>query len=691
MILKALSDYAERNGLIGGMDRKERLVHLVLCIDQDGRVLDAAPWDVLTRSVVDLKKKTTKEEIGKPLLMPEFPGVSAGGKAHFLADSAEKVLGLFASTGEPIPADGKNPVKAFEHYWKRIADLFAETKDAELGAMLKFRNLYLATTDRKESLAPIVGVEPVGKAAKPAFSAKTRNGPVSLEGRTITFQVGATSPHVFAEGSPLRHYWKAQFKRERFVEQPADSTAKRGACLVTGEENVPIAEVHRTLIKGVPGLPPIGGYLVSFDEMTHSLRSYGFEKCWNAPVSEDAAAAYALGLNHILAQRGLRVKIAGAVLAGWVKFAGEVAPAQLDREAGEAVFDLFNLPTSDAIAKFFEAFQSGKFASALPSGRYRSLTLAANGGRVVVRRWLDESLGDMVQAVRQWFEDLDIEPIEIPKKPEKFTKRKLTEEVAPDTTAPATLTFSPFSIYALAATTARVPSEVQSTTFDALYRAALDQARFNPMSLLPSVLQRLKIEAAERGNGIRFDTSRFALIKLILIRTRSGDLPMPVERILCETNDRPYNCGRLLAVLDDLQRAAQGQVGADIVSRFYGAASTYPHTVFGRLLDLSEHHKKKLKKSADPKKRNKGWALGSRVDDITSLFLPNDGRDVPEFPPLLTPPEQGRFALGFHQQKAADERAIKKYLADKAAGAATADPIIEAIADLASESVSDPE
>lgn len=683
MILKALNDYAHRVKLIEGMDTKDRPVHLVLRIDGEGRVFRADPWERRTRPVLDLKKGTTKEELGQLLSMPEFPGVNAGGKSHFLADSAEKVLGIFAKTGEPIPEDGKNPVKAFDHYWKRIDDAFDETKDAELGAMLKFRDLYLRTADRKGSLAPLVGVEPVGKEGKPAFSARTRTGPEPLEGRTITFQVGATSHHVFVEGSPLRDYWKKQFNRERFVESPAESTARRGACLVTGAEDVPIAEVHRTLIKGVPGLPPIGGYLVSFDEMTPSLRSYGFEKGWNAPVSEDAAAAYALGLNDILAQRGLRVKIGGAVLVGWVKFDAEAASAELDREAGEAVFDLFNIPTADAIAKFFEAFASGKFAHAVPFGRYRSLTLAANGGRVVVRRWLDKPLGETIEAVKAWFDDLEVEAIAVPRKVEKPAKRTAAKEVAPAAVAPAAFVSSPFSIDNLAATTARVRSEVQTTTYDALYRAALDPACFNPMSLLPPVLQRLKIAAAERGSGVRFDTSRFALIKLIL--KRSGDQPMPVERTLCETNDRAYNCGRLLAVLDDLQRAAQGQVGADIVSRFYGAASTYPNNVFGRMLDLAKAHEKKLKKSADPGKRNKGWALVSRVKDITSLFLPEAGSDVAEFPSILTPKEQGRFALGFHQQKAADDRAIRKYLADKAAGATTEDPVAAVLADNESE------
>jgi len=671
VILKALSDHAKQVGLVEGMAIKHRLVHLILRIDTDGQVFAPAPWIVLTRPILDPKKGTTREEPGKALPMPEYPGVNAGGKAHFLADSAEKVLGLLGKSGEPVPDDGKNAAKAFEHYWKRIADAHVETKAPELAALLKFRERYLAVADRKGSLEAIVGIVPVGKETRLTFSARTSQGPFPLEGRTITFRVGSSNSHIFADGSPLRDYWASQFRRERFADSPADPATGRGTCLVTGETNVPIAEVHRTPIKGVPGLPPIGGYLVSFGDETPSLRSYGFEKGWNSPVSEDAALAYALGLNSLLADKNTRKKLGDSVLCSWV---------DIDPEAGGVFLDLLDAPSADSRSKFFQEFETGRFAHAFQAGHYRSLTLAANGGRVVVRRWLDEPLREVVKAVRRWFDDLETEAIAIPRAASKVAGRKSSKTASPDPPSPEAPTFNPLAIHALAAVTARVPSEVQTTTYDALYQAAHDPSRFRPGSLLAPVLGRLRIAAAQRGNGVRFDTSRFALLKLILLR--SGDQPMAVDRFLCETNDKPYNCGRLLAVLDDLQRAAQGQVGADIVSRFYGAASTYPKTVFGRLMDLAQHHKKKLAKSSDPRQRSKGWALMARVNDISAKFGPAEGRDTPDFPALLTPEQQARFALGFHQQKAADDRAIKKYLADKAAGKADADPILAALAEV---------
>lgn len=663
MILQALFQHAEEARLVDEMEVKERLVHLVLAIESDGSIAEGAPWQSLTRTVTDPKKKDVqKEEMGRPLWMPEFPGVNSGGKANFLAEACDKVLGFNGKTGEPIPEDGQNASKAFLHFWQRIADAHAATAHPGLASLLAFRDRYLSTTEGRDALKSIADLRPFGKDDRLTFCAITATEAIPLDKKTITFQVGATSGPVFEKGSSLHDYWKGEFSRERFADAPESSGNHLGVCLVTGLEKQQIAEVHRTLIKGVPGLPPIGGYLVSFDTSTPSLSSYGFERGWNAPVSEQAAAAYALGLNEILADNDCRRRFGNAVLCSWIQSEPEIS----------AEFNLLlDTPAQDAVKKFFDSFEvQGRFHNALDTRQFRSLTLAANGGRIVVRRWLDEPLRAAVASLNRWFTDLDIEPIEVPRKAAKVAKgggRKGKNQVqagGDEAGSAGESTWSgplPLSIYALAATTARVASEVQPTVYDALYRAALEEA--NPASLLPPLLQRLRIAAAQSGNAIRFQTSRFALLKLILNRSEKG--PM-LERQLSETTDPAYNCGRLLAILDDIQYAAQGDVGADVVARFYGNASTFPRNVFPRLLRLEKHHRSKLRK--DPKKQHIGIALGRKLDDVFALFPPSYVGGPPEFPGTLSLQEQGRFALGFHQQKAKDNRDLKEYLDKKAAG-----------------------
>jgi CRISPR-associated protein Csd1 len=669
MILQALYRYAEEEKLVASMEVKERYLHLLLNVRPDGSVSQAAPWTPLTRTVENPKTKAVKEELGRLLAMPEFPGVNNGGKANFLADACDKALGINGHTGQPLlddPVEGRNATKAFLHFWQRIADAHAATGLPELAALIAFRDRYLVNEETRRSL-PFVGIAAIGKEGKATFCALA-DPPRLLAGTTITFSVGASSGPVFQTNSPLHVYWKAAFKHERFAEapaeprdgKPADTGATLGACLVTGLENQPIAEVHRTLIKGVPGLPPIGGYLVSFDKSSPAFTSFGFDSGWNAPVSEAAAAAYALALNQILADDDCRRKFGGAVLASWID-------GERDLTSRFNNFLLDPPPLKDSVSKFFRQFAAGgRFHGTLNTKHFRSITLAANGGRVVVRRWLDEPLGEAVEALELWFDHLETVPVEVPGK------------VRPSNA------LHPLSIYALAATTARVPSEVSDGVHDALYRAALEKG-FNPASLLAPLLQRLRIAAAQTGDGIRFKTSHFALLKLILIRTKGS--PMEITHQLCVTSDPAYNCGRLLAVLDDLQYAAQGRVGTGIVARYYGNASTFPRNVFPYLLRHSKHHAQKLKKA----KPAAGFALESKVNEICGLFVAG-AEGTPEFPGLLGPQEQGRFALGFHQQKGKDEHQRK--LANEAKQAAIAlDPeaaaaaaIAEALTSVVSES-----
>lgn len=677
MILQALHQYAEEERLIESMEVKERYVHLLLNLRPDGSVSQAAPWTPLTRTVENPKTKVMKVEAGRLLAMPEFPGVNNGGKANFLADACDKMLGINSKTGEPLPDDpavGRNATKAFLHFWQRIADAHATTDLPELAALLAFRDRYLADEDARRRLS-FVGMTPLGKEGKSAFCALA-DPPIALDGVTITFSVGASAGLIFQKDSPLHEYWKAAFKRERFADAPEQPGAgvsvgrgpTLGACLVTGLENQPIAEVHRTLIKGVPGLPPIGGYLVSFDKSSPAFTSFGFESGWNAPVSEAAAAAYALALNQILADDDCRRKFGGAVLASWVE-------GERDLTGRFNNFLLNPPPLKDEVAEFFRQFESGReFYAALNTKHFRSLTLASNGGRVVVRRWLDEPLGEAVAALRLWFEHLETVAIDVPGKGLKPGEG--TASNAPP----------PLSIYALAATTARVPSEVADGVYDALYRAALEKG-FNPRSLLAPLLQRIRIAAAQAGDGLRFKTSHFALLKLILIRSRES--PMEIIPQLCATNDPAYNCGRLLAVLDDLQYAAQGRLGAGIVARYYGNASTYPRNVFPYLLRHSKHHAQKLKK--EKAKQAAGFALESKVNEICGLFPASTPGGPPDFPGLLDPQQQGRFALGFHQQKGKDERDRKLAFEAKKL-AADLDPELArtvAIADVLASATSD--
>ena len=119
-----------------------------------------------------------------------------------------------------------------------------------------------------------------------------------------------------------------------------------------------------------------------------------------------------------------------------------------------------------------------------------------------------------------------------------------------------------------------------------------------------------------------------------------------------EQPEPAYQCGRLLAVLASLQRAALGDVGAGVVQRYYVAASQTPGLTLGRLFHNAKNHLNKLEGGLA------FWYEG-QIAEIMSRI-----RD--RIPSTLNLDQQSLFALGYYQQIAAN-RAGKTNNADEAA------------------------
>ena len=239
-------------------------------------------------------------------------------------------------------------------------------------------------------------------------------------------------------------------------------------------------------------------------------------------------AGYALALNALLKDRSSARRLSGGlVLCSWLRERSEWA--------GE-VLDLLDEPKADEVEKFLDSFKEGQPRQNFKADRYYSASFASNGGRIVVRRWLDRALGEVVDDLDRWFGDVTIEEIARPT-PSVKGKAKATRDDTERSKSP------PYrSILALAWATARTPGDVQPGVYDTLYRAALEGA--NAASLLPLAVHRIRVSAIQSGANVRYQASRFALVKMILKRLeRSEGSPMTIERQLCEVLDAPYNCG----------------------------------------------------------------------------------------------------------------------------------------------------
>jgi len=648
MLLKALYDLAQKGRLFETVHLQERTVHLLIPIDSNGNLQGDYPIPLFS------KDDKGKDRLGRNMIMPRFPGENNGGKSFFLADSCTAILGIDKGTGEGVVVEGKridNAAKSFLHFWQRVTDAYAATGTDDLRALLSFKDRYVTTKDGV--ICPTITFLEIrfNKRGVPEIGVRiSADDWERLEKATITFQVndriifdGVNNEHL------LTHYWANVFQKEAFAsdEESKDTLQPsiRGLCMVTGQPNVPIARSHKPKILHIPNLGS-GGYIVSFATECPSFSSYGFEMGGNAPVSEKVAASYALALQDLLDNENTSVKLGPSKLCFWAK---------QESVAGEFFARMLNRPDPKAVADFLKSPWAGLDRELAKKDAFYSVTLAGNAGRVVVRHWMQQTVESARENLKQWFADLDIRPIRSGMPGEVKKKMKQAEKERTP----------PLAIFRLACATVRVAKDIQTDVSAQLSRAALEGSAPS-LSLLTPVLSEFQsalVSDSKEKPRYPYSECRFALLKLILNRNQKEGDPM-MEPTVCETNDPAYNCGRLLSVFDELQSAAHDYKleGPGVVERYYGTAASAPNSAFGILWRLHQHHLRKLKRS-DGKKQAAAWAIESRITDIARLFRQPSPGFPPQFPRTFTLVEQGRFALGFYQEKAASadrrEEAIK--------------------------------
>lgn len=660
MLLKALYDFAQERKLLDSVHLQERTMHLLIPINSDGELIGKA---LIPLSSTNEKGKDVP---GAPFLMPRFPGENNGGKSYFLAESCVAMFGIEKDGGDGVDVSDRklsNPAKAFQHFWERIKTAFDETSLPVLESLLKFQQRYLyVENDRRAHRLPFIEKR-LSKSGESEVGGLTVSGGwVRLDKATLSFQVDG---NVVFDGnplSPLTEYWRTAYRKEAFADddEPTNTRSTKGSghCLITGETGHPIARSHKPKILGVPNVGS-GGYVVSFASGCPAFSSYGFKMGENAPVSEDAAASYTLGLQTLIDNENHSLKIGPTLVCFWAK---------QSTKATSFLVNLLTKPDPKSVADFLKNPWAGVDRHAAALDQFYSVTLSGNAGRIVVRHWMQTTVETARENFKKWFEDLDIVSFGDPESTEKARKKKKTEDGGP-----AKETSPPLSLFRLACTTVREAKDLQADIPAQLYRAALENDAPSVLLIKP-ILHRLEVDLIKFGPKTLLNSNRFSLLKLILNRqarkakSEGKEFAMEIAPGVCQTHDAAYNCGRLLAVFDDLQMAAHEYQleGAGVVERYYGTASSSPNSAFGILWRLHQHHLRKVSKQGN-KGRAAEAAIKRKIGDIASLFPQRVPMQPPEFPRTFTLVEQGRFALGFYQQKASDDAARREHRNNKKA------------------------
>ncbi len=416
-----------------------------------------------------------------------------------------------------------------------------------------------------------------------------------------------------------------------------------GTCMVTGKDDE-IARIHNS-VKGLPGNSPNGWTLISFDKDSPAYDSFGKKQGYNAPVGKYAAFAYVSALNHLLIDNKHKKVIGDTTVVYWAKNAEEqYQDSYSDLFEGNTVSDTDLDALMDSIAAGKPYDYNGLPLD--PENDFYILGLSTNATRLSVRFFYQRSYREIVRNQKQHYEDIQIVSDGFNKR-DRMSLRELLRETTRYKNSDGSFVVKP-------------PSPLPQLAGDVM-KSMMDGGRY-PETLMNQTLMRIRTERdITRGKA--------GIIKAYLIRNtknlpeRDAILEVTQVSLNTESNYTPYVLGRLFAVLEGIQKAAnrgsreinvavkesqeqeadeavkrrsQG-INATIKDRFFSSACATPAAVFPFLMKLSNSHQKKL-----PTVDNIYWT--KQIGELTEkLGL--------EFPAHLSTQEQGAFILGYYHQR----------------------------------------
>ena len=411
----------------------------------------------------------------------------------------------------------------------------------------------------------------------------------------ITFRVDGEIP---VQSVPIQEFWAKE------VALPEDSP--RMQCLVCGSIR-PVLSRAQLLIKRVPGGQYSGVAMISANAggvgSPNAFESYGLENSLIAPVCERDAERFTKAASSLLADDARSVRFDNIAYVFWTR----------EPEAEFSFGPMITQPTATQVKELYESTYKAREGATKAVGddsAFYAAALSGSGGRAVVRDWIDTTVGKAKAHLARWF---DLQRITAGADVgDPLSLRQIAEATMPRRRG------------------AKHPDQPPPNITRSLLRTALMGGPL-PHDLLYQAVRRNR---AERS----VTRQRAALIKMVLLSRRPEFTQEEMVELDTSEGNAAYRCGRLLAVLESIQRRAIGV--ETVVDRFYGTASSAPASVFGRLMRGAQPHLSKLERD------NRGaWVtLQRRVEEVT------EGMEA--FPRTLTLEEQGLFALGYYHERA---------------------------------------
>jgi len=599
MLLRQLVDYAER---LEREDGKSVLpsgyqkvgIRWIINLDREGRMLGAPSQ---TTNGLEGKQERPKQFMAPYLVR------SSGIKAKLLADNAEYVLGKGRTVSAAKKAEHTQKVQRYHQAFLDAVQQCANTT-------------HLPEVEAVAHFFETVNVESLELPEE-----------TNLQRDIFTFSVEGVLPIDLPE---VRSYWTKACRRTKAGKQGATLEAE---CLISGEYG-PVMEREPVKIKGgfIPGGKTSGMNIISANR--NAFESYGLSHSQVAPVKVEYAEKYANALNRLLKDDHTHLRVGPIVYVFWTK-EGTIPPVveaiarpDIQNPMLAALFlgqpiDLSPSDRPEQVKKEFTSPWAGRQFETIRNDAFYAVSLSASGSRVVVRDHLTTTVEQVKERLQAY-----------------YAAQSMVSGKAS----------SPLGIRELARSMYRRPKRGQGPDANIEGNAPCKLLRFAlqgtplPFAFLQQIVRRNR---AER----KVTYPRAALTKMVLISR--GKEMTDMEKLRTERSEVAYHLGRLLAALENIQKAAQPGINASIVDRFYGSASTTPAWVFGRLLNGAQNNLGKLRNSRP------GIYVASekRLQEIMG--------HIQDFPPVLKVEDQALFGLGYYHEKAHHWEQIKERAEDK--------------------------
>ncbi|MDQ8201754.1 type I-C CRISPR-associated protein Cas8c/Csd1 [Pelagicoccus sp. SDUM812003] len=615
MIFPALYRFAQAKGLLEELDFTEQTLRAVIDLKPDGSYIGTFP--------VGTKNDPIKKPVSK------IPARNSAAIACLGADTANRVVPNLD------PEANKFAIATQNLFLEQLKSLAADKPHSGIQAVVNFLAQLAKDTD-------------IQQAIKDAFESEKLK-----PSDWITFRVEGF-PGYLIEWDELKDWWKEKSKHAE-EERHASKKDEFVPCMVTGKLCSPLL-THGTRIKVAPGGLAGGVALVSSDKP--AFGSYGFSKALVSPMSEEAVEGYVRAINYLgdKKNKDRHYRTSDTIYLFWCDQAevelnpakaieeGDSSKAESDEEwfisAAEAQPKIENLSDSAKTAVgVFNSPNSGmeKKGAELAAARFYCLALSGSSARGVIRNWIDQPLQEAVRNTRHWFEDIEIQldrNLYDPRDKKKDVKKRPIVAAVGDRK-------SNWPLWQLVST---LEGKGESSPELARYRTQLFTCALRgrghpvPIELLMTACRRI----STTGDCT---PARAALIKLLL--TRNHYQKSKIKPTMPEINNRlqkspAFLSGRLLRVLDGIQRKALGERNASVIDKYYSSASATPSAVLGGLVAKAQPHLSKIRKDQGGLAH---W-FESQLAEIVDGIVENEGLKATH-----SPDEQGEFALGFYYQR----------------------------------------